>query len=705
MGMAASQARLLSITSRIADNELRAQIVNNSKMRLAIESSRVSEQYVSALNSATMMMSNYDTAGNSQYQQLSFNALTAYSSHNNQYGLVNANGKILVSENEAKLYKDANGDLEGYLALHNLEYTSKYFTEDTFRDQDGNPASNVQIVGYSAIGEEYTIGTYSLEDLKTIYEGGTTTDGVSHVGYDQALMSDKYLNFSSLYTEYELAKFDLDVKVAADLNASYLGTGWNNALTTAQGSATGANVRAAHTDLNNKLNSLVSAGLLSTGSEFYTSIKSVLDSLTFNSSNQVTQTKTNNAQIKKTIANNGNTDSSGNPLYDHTYTINFGPTTEDSSVNTVYAFIATGTRANQSSNSTTLIDVDGVSYTLAVNTDYLNLQKNVYTEGYEITITSSDSSYPFNITFNEKITESVYDESAGTNSTSSTTTTYTLKTGSTQQNSTGTNLTETTTIEANIPAEITLGVISMLYTKYQDGVVDAIAANYASRSSGDTRDAYNRYNTAVNNLVNAVYGTGNTFNKDNAMYLNDIGWILAKEQGGAREFQTGTTFQNIKDIYIMDCLFNEYGEPAYGWVDTADPTENADSKVQWYTNLFNRMKEGFSVLENGLASSNEWIQFALESGLVTMEQVDSTNLWKSTIYSNCSDITEVTDDVAVARAEAEYNKAMKNIENKDQRYDIELKNIDTEHNSLQTEYDSVKSVIDKNIERSFKIYS
>ena len=117
------------------------------------------------------------------------------------------------------------------------------------------------------------------------------------------------------------------------------------------------------------------------------------------------------------------------------------------------------------------------------------------------------------------------------------------------------------------------------------------------------------------------------------------------------------------------------------------------------------MKQGFAVLEDGLASSNEWIEFAFESGLVTMEQVDTNNNWVSTIYTNCSDITEVTDDAAVAVAEAEYNKAMNNIENKDKRFDMELKNIDTEHNSLQTEYDSVKSVIDKNIERSFKIYS
>ena len=35
MGMAASQARLLTITARLADNELKSQSINNAKMRLA----------------------------------------------------------------------------------------------------------------------------------------------------------------------------------------------------------------------------------------------------------------------------------------------------------------------------------------------------------------------------------------------------------------------------------------------------------------------------------------------------------------------------------------------------------------------------------------------------------------------------------------------------------------------------------------------
>ena len=50
MGMAASQARLLTITARLADNELRSQTINNAKMRLAAQSSQVSENYINALN-------------------------------------------------------------------------------------------------------------------------------------------------------------------------------------------------------------------------------------------------------------------------------------------------------------------------------------------------------------------------------------------------------------------------------------------------------------------------------------------------------------------------------------------------------------------------------------------------------------------------------------------------------------------------------
>ena len=167
--------------------------------------------------------------------------------------------------------------------------------------------------------------------------------------------------------------------------------------------------------------------------------------------------------------------------------------------------------------------------------------------------------------------------------------------------------------------------------------------------------------------------------------------------------------QDLLDVIALNNIMNTYGEPNVTWIDTSSPTdsynENGEAKYNWYANLFARMQNGFKVLQDGLASSNEWIQFALENGLVTMEQVDKDGNWNGLNYSNCSDITEQTNDQAVAIAEAEYNAAMNKIENKDKKFDLELKNIDTEHNSLQTEYDSIKTAIDKNIERTFKIYS
>ena len=83
MGMAAGQARLLSITSRMSDNELRAQLINNDKMRLATQSAQVSDAYVQALNDAQLMFTNYDADNNATYQQLTFNSLTAYNPYNN----------------------------------------------------------------------------------------------------------------------------------------------------------------------------------------------------------------------------------------------------------------------------------------------------------------------------------------------------------------------------------------------------------------------------------------------------------------------------------------------------------------------------------------------------------------------------------------------------------------------------------------------
>ena len=63
------------------------------------------------------------------------------------------------------------------------------------------------------------------------------------------------------------------------------------------------------------------------------------------------------------------------------------------------------------------------------------------------------------------------------------------------------------------------------------------------------------------------------------------------------------------------------------------------------------------------------------------------------------------DSTELKRAEAEYEKTMRDVQRKDKRYDMDLNKLETERTALTTEYDSVKKVIQDNIERTFKIFS
>jgi len=257
---------------------------------------------------------------------------------------------------------------------------------------------------------------------------------------------------------------------------------------------------------------------------------------------------------------------------------------------------------------------------------------------------------------------------------------------------------------------INLDAIILDYNKGIDTGIDftqeyegKTISEYAKKYS-DSKDAYLKfiYDEESYDQVNEKLIKGEITAKD----LADPDFVLklAKSDG----LVLASSYHTIIEDMFVSKMIEETGEPKYSWIDENDTanTGNADAKAQWYTNLFNRMKQGYKQLENGLASSSQWIEYALESGIVSMEQVDKNYTWKSLDYKTCTKITEETDNsAAVTKAEAEYNRAMNDINSKDSMYDIQLKNIDTEHSALQTEYDSIKNALTKNIERTFKFSS
>ena len=124
----------------------------------------------------------------------------------------------------------------------------------------------------------------------------------------------------------------------------------------------------------------------------------------------------------------------------------------------------------------------------------------------------------------------------------------------------------------------------------------------------------------------------------------------------------------------------------------------------FYDALFNQIcLNGWTENEN--IDDNEYLEEMLKSGAMYMSTMADDGYYYQGNYSTNTYVKEVTDETAVAQAEAKYNREKQKINAKENVIDMKMKNLDTEISALTTEYDTVKSVIDKNIEKTFKRYN
>lgn len=81
------------------------------------------------------------------------------------------------------------------------------------------------------------------------------------------------------------------------------------------------------------------------------------------------------------------------------------------------------------------------------------------------------------------------------------------------------------------------------------------------------------------------------------------------------------------------------------------------------------------------------------------------NVFEETSVSTSTKLQEVSDEVGLKKAEAQYEADMAKIDAKDSRYDTELSQLETEREAIQEEIDTLKTVEDDNVERTFKLFS
>ena len=87
------------------------------------------------------------------------------------------------------------------------------------------------------------------------------------------------------------------------------------------------------------------------------------------------------------------------------------------------------------------------------------------------------------------------------------------------------------------------------------------------------------------------------------------------------------------------------------------------------------------------------------------ETINITTGYKTVSWSSCGVIAETYKTEDDAQAQADYESRTTVLANQDKLLDLELNKIETQHKAIETEYDSVKKVIQKNIEKSYKIFA
>lgn len=127
-------------------------------------------------------------------------------------------------------------------------------------------------------------------------------------------------------------------------------------------------------------------------------------------------------------------------------------------------------------------------------------------------------------------------------------------------------------------------------------------------------------------------------------------------------------------------------------------------QATFYDALFNQIcSNGWT--ENDNIEDNKYLQEMLQSGMMFISKMKDDGYYYQANYATDSYIKEISDDTAIAEAEAKYTTEKAKLNAKEETLDLKMKNLDTEISSLSTEYDTVKNTISKNIEKSFKRYN
>lgn len=634
MGMSASQARLLSLTSRLSDLELKAQNIDNSKIRLSQAEAVASENYEKALNKQKVTILDADTSGT--YVDANAYNLTTYgaiSEFETQRFLQDSAGEILVNQSTADAYQNA-------------------LTTPVNVDGKNVTALELQKAG-------------SLEDyLKT-----------------KGLSSDSSTGLSEKVT-----------------------TEWTTDATHA-GIITTKSVADATTTsplfTYNDSTIIASLGLTKK------------DSILFNSKIPMNNS---NGDYYQVVPLDGSEDGINASLYWNGVEI-------DDDHNKYLGY------SNQSTLiTTTANNGDTLLFTAGDYEGLISGMVNVLGKALKNTVSDQFSGNALSSTYNTYLSKAIDDATAATNAKYSRSniqsvspqSDYAKVAGTNQvqyeqwakfnQGTGGVQTCDSFVIDATQLADTFMTYFDIAFAKY-------LAEGKQSTTTPATYDTNFQSATAIGNAQ--VGSTSTTRDASGKGGVN----VTEKVPGHTEYGYTVTTKTTSTTVVKTDSAKVKYYTDVYtgaeafmesqGYTGNSTTSTTAGSNISkkysataetWYQKQFEEMKtNGYKTVSNTNFKSKEWLYEQLSTGNINLAEYNSDGKLAQVSWNSGDNAIQADSDTDDAtKAEASYNSTMDQLEAKDKEFDLQLSRINTEHTAVQTEIDTVKKVIDKNVDRTFK---
>lgn len=221
-----------------------------------------------------------------------------------------------------------------------------------------------------------------------------------------------------------------------------------------------------------------------------------------------------------------------------------------------------------------------------------------------------------------------------------------------------------------------------------------------------TRKSFNAANKKASEVNGIVYTNDDDLKKSENAHIavNLSNMVSSFLTYYAQQLQSNTGYQVRKtdnnSVYVTDDM-----NYMYKIKNNDAVTEKDLLMTDFYNALYNNLcLNGWTEEFADNLDDPKYLSHALKNGQLFISSLCEDGYYYQDAYNANGYMVEITDDDAITQAELEYQIAKSKLNYQEERLDVEMKNVDMEISSLTTEYDTVKNLISKNVEKIFTMF-